>query len=479
MLFPDPCDAVNCKPSTVNLLMKRPPTILLINPWIYDFAAYDLWARPLGLLYIASVLRENGFGVELLDCLADGQAGKNDTGRTEYGDGHFRKLPVEKPDVLASIPRKYSRYGMSPDCFAATLEKLPRPDVVVVTSMMTYWYPGVFHAIRLVKDHFPGVPVILGGVYATLCHEHAVRYSGADLCIRGEGETPVLKAVSGITNSDISSIPDPNRPDSLPYPAFDLLKAQDVLCLITARGCPYNCTYCASSLLNDAFRPRDPSKISDEISYWVDRYQVRNIVFYDDALLYKAEDRFIPLLLTVLNKHGSLNFHTPNGIHAREITAGVAELMYQTGFKTIRLGLETSDDILQEKTGGKITSREFEQAVMHLRKAGYEGKDIGVYLLAGLPGQDIDEVRKSIRFVRDCGARPYLAEYSPIPGTALWDDARRHSRFNLDEPLCHNNSILPCRVGGLSWEDLYQLKSELKDDKEERGQGSGDRKEQL
>jgi radical SAM superfamily enzyme YgiQ (UPF0313 family) len=449
--------------------MKKPPAVLLINPWIYDFAAYDFWARPLGLLYIASVLRENGCTVRLVDCLASGAAKKEDSNHRAYGDGHFHKAPVVKPDVLASIPRKYSRYGMSPDFFAAELQKLPPPDVIMVGSMMTYWYPGVFHAIRLVKDHFPGVPVMLGGLYATLCHEHAARYSGADVCIRGAGEAAVLKMVSELTGRAISVLPDHDDPDSLPYPAFDLLREQDVLCIVTARGCPYKCTYCASSLLSNGFRARDPSKVLDEISYWVDRYKCKNIAFYDDALLYRADDRIIPLLRGILKRGISCNFHAPNGLHARAITQEVAEVMYRAGFKTIRIGLETADDGLQMQTGGKVTNREFEQAVRHLREAGYPGNDIGVYLLAGLPGQKIDEVRKSIRYVRDCGARPYLAEYSPIPGTALWEDARRHSSFNLDEPLCHNNSILPCRIEGLSWKDLYQLKSEVKDDKEEKG----------
>ncbi len=45
------------------------PHILLINPWITDFAAYNFWIRPIGLLYIASLLRENGFQVTLIDCL--------------------------------------------------------------------------------------------------------------------------------------------------------------------------------------------------------------------------------------------------------------------------------------------------------------------------------------------------------------------------------------------------------------------------
>jgi radical SAM superfamily enzyme YgiQ (UPF0313 family) len=409
--------------------------------------------------------------VVLVDCLSDSAAGKDETGRTEYGDGHFRKEQVAKPEVLASIPRKYSRYGMSPDSFSAELHKHPPPDVIMVGSMMTYWYPGVFHAIRLVKDHFPGVPVILGGIYATLCHEHAVRYAGADVCICGEGEAAVLKMVSELTGRDISLRPDHADPDFLPYPAFDLLREHDVLCISTARGCPYKCTYCASSLLSNGFRARDPSKVLDEIAYWIDRYQCRNITFYDDALLYRADDRIIPLLRGMLKRGISCNFHAPNGLHARAITREVADLMYQTGFKTIRLGLETANAGLQMQTGGKVTNREFEQAVGHLRKAGYEGSDIGVYLLAGLPGQKVDEVSQSIRYVRDCGARPYLVEYSPIPGTALWEDARRHSSFNLDEPLCHNNSILPCRIGGLSWEDLYQLKSEVKGDKKESDQG--------
>ena len=445
-------------------MRTKPPVVLLVNPWIYDFAAYDMWAKPLGLLYLASVLRENGLEVLFADCLSSGGMETTETVRRQYGDGRFPKVEIEKPPVLEGIPRKYSRYGISPERFEAQIRGLPRPDVILVTSMMTYWYPGVFHAIKLLKGCYPAVPVVLGGVYATLCHDHAVQFSGADFCVRGEGEVSVLALVRRLTNWDCSCIPDPGELDSFPYPAFDLLRDHDALCLITARGCPYDCAYCASSLLRNGFRQREPSKVLDEIAYWLDRYRVKNLVFYDDALLYRADERLIPLLKGIDRKNISCNFHTPNGLHARGITQEVADLLYQTGFKTLRLGFETSDDFLQARTGGKITCREFAHAVQCLRKAGYAAEDIGVYLLAGLPGQGIEEVRRSIRYVRECGARPFLAEYSPIPATRLWSDAREHSPFNLDEPLCQNNSILPCRSGGISWEDLYQLKSELKND---------------
>ena len=215
--------------------------------------------------------------------------------------------------------------------------------------------------------------------------------------------------------------------------------------------------------MNKGFRQRGVSNVLDEILYWIDRYPVEEFVFYDDALLYKADERFIPLFKKIIKRDIKCNFHTPNGIHVKGITKQVAEFLFQAGFKTIRLGFETADENKQIQTGGKTNNKEFEQAVKHMRQAGYKSEDIGVYLLVGLPGQGVEEVRRSVRFVVDCGAHPVLAEYSPIPGTDLWEDALNASPFNLDEdPLFHNNSILPCRSDNLSWEHLYQLKNEVK-----------------
>ena len=448
---------------------KKPPSILLINPWIYDFAAYDFWVKPLGLLYIASVLRENGYHVHFIDSLDTKypqvmhKEGIRSATRKKYGDGHFFKENIEKPEMLREVPRKYSRYGISIELFEQELRKIPKPDVIIITSMMTYWYPGVFKTIALSKKQYPDVPVILGGVYSTLCPDHALKYSGADYYIYGEGEVSVLRKIGELTHYSTSFVPDIEKLDSLPYPAFDLMLRHDYLCILTSRGCPYKCTYCASSLLQSGFRQRDYSKVIDEIAYWMDRYQVRDFAFYDDALLYKADERFTPMLKEIIRRNIKCNFHTPNGLHIRGITKEIANLLFHAGFRTIRLGLETADEARQIQTGGKTTNKEFEQAVKHLRKTGYESDDIGVYLMVGLPGQRVEELRRSIQFVRDCGARPFLVEYSPIPGTRLWGDALQTSPFDLEkDPLFHNNSILPCRSDNLSWEHLYQLKNEVK-----------------
>ena len=86
--------------------------------------------------------------------------------------------------------------------------------------MMTYWYPGVFEVIKRVKAHYPGVPIVLGGVYATICHEHALRFSGADYIVRGPGEAEILRIVAAIVKKEISVFPDVRNPDSpaLPCP---------------------------------------------------------------------------------------------------------------------------------------------------------------------------------------------------------------------------------------------------------------------
>ena len=125
----------------------------------------------------------------------------------------------------------------------------------------------------------------------------------------------------------------------------------------------------------------------------------------------------------------------------------------------MRLGLETADDERQHQLGAKVKPGAFSAAMENLTQAGFQPDQIGVYLLCGLPGQDRAEVVESIRMVKDHGARPYLAEYSPIPGTSLWQEALRCSPFDLaNEPLHHNNSILPCRSESFGLEDLQQLK---------------------
>jgi radical SAM superfamily enzyme YgiQ (UPF0313 family) len=252
--------------------------------------------------------------------------------------------------------------------------------------------------------------------------------------------------------------PDPEDLDTYPFPAFDLYPQLSYVCLLTARGCPFTCPYCASRLLQPRFRERSPENIFEEIRHWHQGYGVRDFAFYDDALLIHFEQRIGPVLERIIRKGWDLRFHAPNALQVREIDLPRARLLYRAGFKTLRLGVETTNWDRQQTWGGKVDPGSLQRAVRALMESGFSGEQIGVYLLAGLPGQTLKEIAGSIMEIKEMGLRPRLAEYSPIPGTPLWPEACAVSRFPLaEEPLYHNNSLFPC-LNPFSWDQVQRLK---------------------
>ncbi len=424
-----------------------PPSLILINPWIHDFAAYDLWSKPLGLLDLATQLIHHGFDVRLIDCLDVHHPRMRDFDkarpkRRAYGTGKFWRTGIPAPEPLRGTKRPYSRYGIAPDIFAQELTSMGEPAAILITSLMTYWYPGVFEAVREAKKIYPDVPVILGGIYARLCEVHARRHSGADRVVTAPGTKPLLTTLETFGIS-------PPRPDPPPdgplFPAFDQLTRIDYVCIQTASGCPYRCRYCASGFLNPNPVRRAPGDVLAEILHWHHAFGVRDFAFYDDALLVNSE-RHASRILEGLRAHDlPLRFHTPNALHVSEITPPIAKLMADTGFRTIRLGLETADATLHEQLDQKVGRGDFERAVAHLFEAGFTPNDVGAYILIGLPDQSVESILETLHLVKKSGAIPFLAEYSPIPHTPLWDRAIKVSSYDIRaEPLFHNNTLLPC-----------------------------------
>ena len=449
--------------------MKKNYNLLLINPWIYDFTAYDFWSKPLGLLYIASILREQGYEISYIDCMDRYNReilklkNKEFPKKDEFGRGPFYKEEVKKPAILKNIPRQYSRYGITEEIFLIELKKLPLPQGVLITSIMTYWYPGVFRAIEIIKKIFPDIPIILGGVYAILCFEHAFKFSGADYVIKGNSIRDLIKILEQLSGNKNDYSKYEKGLDNLPYPAWDLYSDLDYISTLSSRGCPYRCSYCASFKINPKLEFRNPKEVVKEIEYWHKEREIKDFVFYDDALLINSEDNFLVILEELINKKLDIRLHTPNGIHARMINKEIAYKMYQAGVETIRLGFETEDPRVQSETGGKITNIEFKKAVNCLLEAGFKPPQIGAYLLIGIPGQDVQEIIDSIRFVIDCGAHPRLAKFSAIPGTKVWDEARTYFNLKGDvDPLFHNDALLPYLSPDFTAQAYQQIKSIIK-----------------
>jgi radical SAM superfamily enzyme YgiQ (UPF0313 family) len=438
------------------------PHILLVNPWIHDFAAYDVWAKPLGLLQLAGILRAHGARVSYLDCLDrfHPRAPASDP-HARDGRGPYRKTPIPPPAALRDVRRTYSRYGIDPDWFLADLRALSPPDLILVTSLMTYWYPGVEETIRHIRAIFPDPPLVLGGIYATLCPDHARRHAGADFVAEGAGEGDLLGIVSRWTGWQPRARFDPERLDTYPYPALDLMRAMSCIPLLSSRGCPFDCAYCASKVLVKGYRTRTPAAVATEIAHWHRHFGAVNVAFYDDALLLAPETHAIPLLEAIIDLGLPLAFHTPNALHVRGITPETAKLMHRAGFKTIRLGLETLREGASGGLDAKTNADEFRQAAAWLREAGFTRQQVGAYLLVGLPDQDPTEVEAAISMVRETQVTPILAHYTPIPHTRLWAKALAASRYDLAaDPVLTNNAVSPCQKTPFSWESLTRLKKE-------------------
>ncbi len=410
--------------------------VLLVNPWIHDFAAYNLWIEPLGLLTIGAALRQTGYAVSVLDCLGPGAAKRPGW---PHGAGKFLKAELPKPLAVAGVPRRYGRYGLPIEEFNARLAALPTPDLVLVASGMTYWYPGVVEVIARIRQRFGGVPVALGGVYATLCPEHARQVSGADLVIAGPGMVPALRFAGEVSGHDL----DPDLaalyadPSTWPPPAHDLV-LRAFAGLLTAWGCPYRCSYCAGHLLQPILARREPAAVLAEVDEGV-RRGIHDWAFYDDALLLDADQHIVPILEGLVAGGLRLRLHAPNGLHIRAITPGVAGLLQQAGLDVAWLSLETANAERQRATGGKVPAGAFEAAVGFLRAAGFGPGRVGAYVLVGLPDQELEEVEDTARFVHRQGVQARLTHFSPIPGTPDGDRALPPG----SDPLLHNKTVAP------------------------------------
>lgn len=431
---------------------------LLINPYIYDVSAYSFWSAPLGLLYVGSILRENGFDIQLIDCLT-----ADETKRKPDGRAPFVWTKVANPRVAPAVKKRFKRYGTSPSLLQSKLEALEPPDLILVTSLMTYWYPGAVEVVALARRVFPAAKIVVGGLYPSLCHEHARKNLGADLIVGGGAISDLYHYIEEALARPLSFKPNVEDLRILPYPCFGLYGKPAYVPLLTSLGCAYRCTYCATHYLHPQIVRRLPQEVVREIVYWHDRGCSR-FALYDDSFLLERDTYAKPFLRAVSRLPFAVSFRNPNALNASMVDEETAMMLREAGFLEVRLGLETADAKLQKETGGKTDSRGFEKAVASLKRAGFEDGSICVYVLAGLPFQQASEVKNSIDYVANLGLRVSLAQYSPIPHTPLFEAYHTMARYPVaDEPLFQNNALFPFAWEGFTEEELNELKAGVRE----------------
>lgn len=440
--------------------------ILLVNPLISDYAAFDLWLYPFGLDFIGFILRKyTDFDVSFIDFL---RAGKNIYPqyykKRPYGKGKFHKRLFRKDSRNPGAQYQvFSIYGMPENILRNYLLSLKRPEVVLVTSLMSYWYEGVMETIRIIRDCYPDVPVIAGGMWPTQYPGHCSNLlSMTKDCFSLAG--PELNQLFSLL-ADMNLLKDHVNINI--YEEFKSYSQQDIpgyidfYPLITSLGCPFNCSFCLSPVMHrHNYTQRNADNVIKEIMKGA--CMKEDMVFFDDALLYRKEEHIKPVLRELAGHGLSKNrFHLPNGLNTALMDEELALLFKRLNFKTIRLSVEGFDSATMHFSGKKIRFSRFLDVLRILDNAGIEKKDMGFYLLFGLPGQDFQVLRDFAREYTSKGYYVGLSELTPVPGTPVFDMLEKQHPEISKDPLNINNTTFIHNYMDIS-EQFYNLKREIK-----------------
>jgi radical SAM superfamily enzyme YgiQ (UPF0313 family) len=430
---------------------------LLINPWIYDSSAYDFWLKPLGLLYVGEILKKSGHEIKLIDTLDryDIEMIKiYDPKEKKYGSGKFHFGKVEKPEILRNIPRKFKRYGFTEEILLKKLKSEEKIDGILLSVTMTYWYYGGLKTAEIIRKVYPDKPIFLGGMYSTLLPEHSKNvFSKFNVKISsGTGLIGINKMLKHY-ETEIKEF-DWFEEIDLSYNFYESKLPYAVI--LSSIGCPFHCSYCVTPKLWK-YKYRSKEKIKKNIEkILITKPSVKNIVFFDDAFLLRND---IEEFLEELSEY-NINFHLPNGIHAKMVNKKIAKLLAKANFKTIRLGYETYNENLQKETGGKVTNNDLKKSVENLLSAGIDPEEISAYVIINLPDQNIEDVYKAIDYCLNLGINVSLNEFTPIPTTRDYKKLIERKMLPSEiDPLLLNNTYLPYWWKfGLNPEQIHEIK---------------------
>ena len=422
-------------------------TICLVRPPAVEsfrFATTTI-TLPLGLAYIAGVVEESGRPLHVLDAVAGAPAQK-----TRYFKGVL--VGLELQEIVHRIPA---------DC-----------QSVGITVIFTHEWPAVVRLVQLIKAARPELTVILGGEHISAAPEFCLATSEADILVLGEGEETVVELLAALDDSGpdleraaLHDIPglafhdgdeirvNPRRKrrrdiDSIPYPAWHLFEVktyndhhyvggQDTrrinLPLLATRGCPYQCTFCASpNMWSPVWIPRDPVKVVDEIEHHAKHFGAGSFPFQDlTAIIQK--DWTVTFCNEILRRGLDVTWQFPSGTRSEAIDTEVAELMKKTQMVHISYAPESGSELTREIIKKKMTTENLRRSIKASSDAGL---NVAVFLIIGFPHDTDESVAENLEFVKeirrlgvtDLGIGYFFA----LAGTELFDSLYDTGHIKLD-----------------------------------------------
>jgi magnesium-protoporphyrin IX monomethyl ester (oxidative) cyclase len=394
---------------------------------------------PLGLLYLASSIREKGHEVDLIDAT------------------------VERADRITDLKNDISIRGLT---FSEIVDKVDeQTDLIGISNLFSLTFPVVIELIDNLKNAFPDIKIVLGGAHPSALPKLCLEKSKADFIIIGEGElsfadlinclenSASVDGIDGIAfehNNEIVVNPKTNYIrdlDGLPFPARDLLNLEKYYStheahgpsqgawtpILSSRGCPFKCTFCTSKLWNRRFRTRSAQNVVEEIEHCIEEYGITEFHFEDENMTLKNE-RVREMCRLIIDKGVKIKWQTPNGIRAGDTACDTLDIMKQSGCCHITVAPESgSERVLKDIIHKEQDLESVTRIVKHASKIGLK---TAAFFIIGLPGETIYDVKLSIKYASQLAVAGLdevgISLFIPLPGSELYDMLLKQGKLNND-----------------------------------------------
>ncbi|MBN1975396.1 MAG: radical SAM protein [Sedimentisphaerales bacterium] len=401
--------------------------ILLIDPPYERFIGFKSEWFPMGISYIASYLAVRGHDVAIYH--AEHGSDTEYKSVVKYSENFNKyKSAIGSDDhpVWAEVKREISSF-----C----------PEVVGI-SVLTPKVPSAFKIAEICKSINPKMVVVFGNHHPTIKPDEILSSENVDFVIRGEGEetfsslinnldspSPDYHNVAGlsfidngkcVSNNDRACI---DNLDSLPFPARDrLLNLQtytpvQLSMVMTSRGCPYNCSFCAShNMWGKKVRFRSVENIINEINELKDSYSVKNITFMDDSFTINRK-RVKDLCLAMIETNVNITWSCLTRVNV--ISDEIIDLMKKAGCTKVDVGIESGTQRILDLIKKDITLEQVRKAAEILRrnKMFWSG-----FFMFGFPTETENEIFDTINFLKELNPNwANISIFTPYPGTDLYE----------------------------------------------------------
>jgi hypothetical protein len=274
-----------------------------------------------------------------------------------------RYLPIG----LLKLGSLHRKLGNTVELVRGDALPLKKPELVLITSLFTYWWNPVWESVTKFKNLYPNAKVVVGGIYASIMPDHC-KQSGCD-----EVHTGLLEEAEKL------------------IPAYDLVPKCSFCVIHASRGCVRKCEFCYSHKIEPKFKPK--RSIKQEIVK-------SNVSFLDNNLL---TNPYIEVILKELIEKKVNSSWCLSGVDAAFVTKEIADLMYEANFRDIRISFDRADE-----------EGACKRAIRYLEEAGYQRKKIGVFILYNFE-DSFEEVEKRRLIIKNWGAHIIKQRYIPIP----------------------------------------------------------------